>query len=253
MRRWKWRQLDFEAETNWLGEVDESIAGFDANGWEASIWIAHAIYELPDAKTELTYDELHKNRVAAGLEEVHMIGDTNMTELSVATGIPMGVVGRPTEEWVRVSWSELASRTNTSLADQQYPPCFRWFTYKSWPLSLQPPPEGSLDEDSLAALIPHLISASPDDICIATYGLLATAMRYEPGACFQGPISKMPRLVNMDVGTGGSPSNIWAKDRSWFVYTDWDLWGTKVSGPRSLIDQIIADADLETLLWSEAS
>ena len=25
----------------------------------------------------------------------------------------------------------------------------------------------------------------------------------------------------------GSPSNIWPNDHSWFVYTDWDNWGTK--------------------------
>jgi len=39
-------------------------------------------------------------------------------------------------------------------------------------------------------------------------------------------------------------------DRSWFLYTDWDLWGTKVSGSQSLIDELISDPDLETLEWS---
>ena len=39
-------------------------------------------------------------------------------------------------------------------------------------------------------------------------------------------------------------------DRSWFAYTDWDLWGTKASGPESLINKLKADPDLETLGWS---
>ena len=47
----------------------------------------------------------------------------------------------------------------------------------------------------------------------------------------------------------GTPSNFWPSDRSWFVYTDWDLWGTKVSGPAVLINAIRSDPNLETLDW----
>ena len=40
---------------------------------------------------------------------------------------------------------------------------------------------------------------------------------------------------------------IWPRDRSWLVYTDADLWATKVSGSGDLIGRLIADAALETV------
>ena len=39
--------------------------------------------------------------------------------------------------------------------------------------------------------------------------------------------------------------NIWPAAREWFVYTDWDGWGTKVSGPAELIERLAADPELE--------
>jgi hypothetical protein len=44
-----------------------------------------------------------------------------------------------------------------------------------------------------------------------------------------------------------SPSNIWPRDRSWLVYTDWDLRGTKISGDPALMTALAADALLETV------
>ena len=38
-------------------------------------------------------------------------------------------------------------------------------------------------------------------------------------------------------------------DRSWFVYTDWDLWATKDNGPPTLIAALEADAELDTINW----
>ena len=47
----------------------------------------------------------------------------------------------------------------------------------------------------------------------------------------------------------GSPSNIWPDDRSWFVYTDWDLSGTRVSGSEELVASIVADQRLESISY----
>ena len=46
-----------------------------------------------------------------------------------------------------------------------------------------------------------------------------------------------------------TPSNLWPTDKSWFVYTDWDLMATKVSGPAELVAAIEADDELESLRW----
>ena len=69
-----------------------------------------------------------------------------------------------------VRWTEFAARLGASLDNQEVPPCFRWFPQKSWPASMEPPPEGSLDEISLEALMPHLCAASPSDKCVAATG-----------------------------------------------------------------------------------
>jgi hypothetical protein len=42
-------------------------------------------------------------------------------------------------------------------------------------------------------------------------------------------------------------TNLWPVDRSWFVYTDYDLCGTKVSGARDLVDRVLEDPEIETV------
>jgi hypothetical protein len=46
----------------------------------------------------------------------------------------------------------------------------------------------------------------------------------------------------------GSPTNIWPGDNAWFVYTDADLWGTRVSGTDDLIQAITGDDELEAIV-----
>ena len=58
------------------------------------------------------------------------------------------------------------------------------------------------------------------------------------------------QLVDAEAGRFGTPTNWWPSDRSWFVYTDWDLWATKVSGPAALVDSIRKDDWLETIDWA---
>lgn len=55
-----------------------------------------------------------------------------------------------------------------------------------------------------------------------------------------------------DVLAEFSPANLWAEDRSWCLCTDYDLWGTKVAGPPSLIEALLSDAEIEAvrLPWS---
>ncbi|MFJ3786832.1 hypothetical protein [Streptomyces sp. NPDC090093] len=44
-----------------------------------------------------------------------------------------------------------------------------------------------------------------------------------------------------------SPSNLWAKDRSWVLCTDYDLWGTKVAGPPDLINALLNGSEIEAV------
>ena len=49
----------------------------------------------------------------------------------------------------------------------------------------------------------------------------------------------------------GYADQLWPRDRSWFVWTDWDLKGTRLSGSRALGGAARADAVLETVDWLE--
>ncbi|MEM9656289.1 MAG: hypothetical protein AAGA65_29685 [Actinomycetota bacterium] len=171
-------------------------------------------------------------------------------EATTLTGIPGGLVEAPGEEWQRLRWRELAARLGHGLDDNNVPPCFRWFPYKSWPASIRPPAEGSLDADSLASLTEQLKAVTPAGTCFASYGLVAAGANEELPRCFYGPLDAIDVLVDPSMGRHGTPSNFWPDDRSWFVYTDWDLMGTKVSGSRRLIEALSSHADLETILWS---
>ena len=94
---------------------------------------------------------------------------------------------------------------------------------------MERPPEGSLDEISLEALMPHLCAPSAFDECVAAYGLVTGRALDGAVRCFRGPISRLRELIDRSEWRLGSPSNIWPMDRSWFVYTDWELWARRWS------------------------
>ena len=250
-----WVPSDFATEAAWLGGIESGDAwtGFDAAGWDASVWIAHAMWEIPDLPDSYTHDDVYRAQIAAGLEEPLVLPGLehlDLDALTTVTGTSSGMLGRPSSDCKRLRWNELAQRLGEGFDDQTVPPCFRWFSYSSWPASIQPPPEGSLDELSVRCLVPHLLAATPHEICVATYAHLAAGWGDDRWHCYRGPISGLEELVDADDGRVGLPSNVWPPDFSWFVYTDYDLWGTKVSGPKSLIDGLRADSNLETIDWT---
>lgn len=137
-------------------------------------------------------------------------------------------------------------------ADQPLPPCFRWFPISSWPVNIAPPVEGSLDETSMRALLRILAQhsdAADETLCYAFYASLSSG-DFDEQTLFSGPLGAIPDLVNGSDAMLATPSNIWPHDRSWFVYTDWDLWATRVSGSRWLTAEIAATPELEAFTWT---
>ncbi|HEV3379947.1 MAG TPA: hypothetical protein VG142_03015 [Trebonia sp.] len=248
-----------DTELSWLtARADpEDVTGYDAGGWEASTWVLHAMYENPGLPQDVTHDELHLSRLARGLVQPLIIGGLNLDDATTVTGIPLGFVPRPGSPWRRLRWSDYAARAGRVIgAGQPGPPGQHWFPSGSWPASIYPPPEGSLDEVSLDTLLHVLADHSADGAdtaCYAFYAPVATSDFNHP-TLLTGPLRAVRDLVEGErppwLRVQSTPSNFWPHDRSWFAWTDWDLWGTKISGSTGIIDAIQAAPELETVLWA---
>lgn len=84
--------------------------------------------------------------------------------------------GARLEEWQRLSWVGLARRLGITFDDVSFPPCYRWFPYKRWPIRLAPPCEGSMERPDLQGLVDVLTEHS-------------TAGRETPCHCYFTPLS----------------------------------------------------------------
>jgi hypothetical protein len=223
--------------------------GYDAEGWEATTWILHAMFENPDRPADATYDDAEKatSRRRVGrrwrrLRRAERVLDELMDATTV-TGTPLGRTAWPGAGWRRLPWTELGERLGVDPLSSRPGPGS--FPYRSWPLSIAPPGEGSLDREQFRRLVARLGArspAGPDTACVAFYGLLL-GNDLTP-RLYTGRLAELAGLYD-DEAVPGSPSNLWPADRSWLVYTDWDLWGTKVSGDASLIAALEADPELE--------
>lgn len=250
------RVPDQERELAWLLEQPgmDVVTGLDPAGWEDSTWVLHAMYENEQRHGTGTYDDVRLHRVAAG--EGAMVGTLDLDAMTTDPGIPLGSVGRPGPEWTRLTWADLLAREGRSLEDPfAAPPCFRWFTAPSFPLAIQPPPEGSLDLETFAALIDVIASHEPagaDTECFAFMGCLAVDMDPDdPYHLWKGALGDLPTLLDRrDLDYRFTPTNWWPVDRSWFVMTHADLQSTKISGPCGLVDRIRQDLRLETTEWA---
>ena len=243
-----------DVDLAWLVDRTESdnLTGIDAVGWEASTWVLHTMYENPTLPANVTYQERRQQGIALGVIEPLMVGNINLDEDTVLTGIPLGFAAHPGPDWRRLRWREYATRSDRLLGvSEPVPPCYRWFATGSWPINIIPPTEGSLDAESLNAVIRVLAAQSFDGLdtqCFAFYGSVVTN-NYEEQTLLAGSLGSVPDLVATEARFRSTPSNIWPADRSWFIWTDWDLWGTKVSGSWDLIAAIKNDDGLETIDW----
>ncbi len=242
----------------WLTERDGGgggATGFDAIGWESDTWVLHHMYEVPDADPELTHDEVHHEGLESGGVAPSIIGSVNLDEVSVVVGGSLGM-SAPEPGWRRLRWSELAERLSVSLDGHETPPNYRWFPYRSWPSSLQPPNEGSLNSQGLETLVDLLAAFSSggrSTRCVAYYSPLANGARFEEDFVREVALGEIGSVVDRERGRVGTPSNWWPLDRSWMVFTDWDLWGTKVSGPLELVDELRSSRSIECIDWHPSS
>lgn len=228
-----------------VAEGANTYAGYNALGWEVSVWILHAMYENRSLPDSMSHDDVRRAGVVAGEVEPVVIGSVDLDAPPfISTGVTLGRSEWPGVGWERLRWRDLAHRLGVTMFTDWPYPCFRTFPFTTWPANIRPPAEGSLDREQFTRLLEHLQDQTSSEAgeCFALYSPLAVDL--VSAALFHGDL---PELVDLhdsnDVSrNGGSPTNAWPSDHSWFIYTDWDLWGTKVSGSTELIANLLADS-----------
>jgi hypothetical protein len=166
----------------------------------------------------------------------------------------------PKPGWRRLRWAELGTRLNVDpfsrlVMRSEERDGGNAFGFGSWPIRIDPPPEGSLDRGQYLRLVEHLTANTPDDgsTCLAHYGPLATSAFVagregrETRLLYRGHLRDLTTFAT-DERFGGSPTNISPDDCSWLVYTDYDRSATQVSGSAALIDRLTQDSELETVV-----
>lgn len=224
-----------------------SYTGLDGVGWDADAWILHAMYEMQEHATETTYDDIDR---VEGRPSLSRLPD-DMHEVfseSTLTGVVGGLTGWPGSKWTRLRWRDLLTLLNTEPPAEERYPSDQWFPFSSWPVSIAPPGEGSLDREQFLRLLEHLAVASRDGwecTCFAYYATGASG-EWDEDVVYDGRLADLASLIERD-DLRATPSNIWPADRSWLVYTDYDLWATKLSGSAHLIERLEADPELEMM------
>ncbi|MFI6170437.1 hypothetical protein ACIBCN_26895 [Nocardia sp. NPDC051052] len=248
-----WTVADREL-VSWLGTPDTDVGwcGYEIDARPDAAWLLHAMYEHESGATELTYDERWQRRLAAGLAQPTAINGVNLDAKASVPGNDLGRSEHPGPGWRRLRWTELAARVGEPVVEEGKYPSFSSLSGArpggSWRVSIRPPAEGSLDRESWLAMIEVLTAWSPggvDTPCIAYFGPGASG-EFDSGVTVSGPLGDAADLYDHPSGHG-SPSNMWAADRSWITWSDWDLCGTKVAGPTELTEALRAAPDLEAV------
>lgn len=130
------------------------------------------------------------------------------------------------------------------------------------------PRHGQLDPDSFAALLPHLVHATPDPEG-TVFGFWSGHFDVRPGGSsgftqaefdtarytlagrelilLQGNVAAMAEQVTQHPQTVGRfPMVMWPRDRSWYALSEIDFDSTLVGGRTDLIESLINDVKLES-------
>ncbi|SCC10886.1 hypothetical protein GA0061083_2704 [Pseudarthrobacter enclensis] len=242
-------------DLNWLVARSDGVyfTGCDASGWEDSTWILNAFYELPFGGPLPTHDELQKSRIVSGEEEPLIVAGVNVDDVTTSTGGGLGYQRRPATDWQRRTWSEMTARFPQDRPADGPPPCFRWFPVRDFPANIELPAEGSMSEEDFAELVAVLSRHSPTPRCSLYFADVFTWFADPSEApVYEANLLDLPSVLKeaSEDDQVFTPANIWPSDRSWLVYTDYDLWATKVSGSSKLINELRTNSFLETLDWT---
>ncbi|MFI5801389.1 hypothetical protein [Streptomyces sp. NPDC051561] len=245
--------------TDRLAELcgEDGLTGFMPPAMPDAAWVLNAMYEYEPEHQQgpagVSHHEYRQARLADGSIRPSTARDVDLEAVSVATGGGLGRARHPGPGRRRLRWAELARRTGDPVVPDGLMPSYRCFPSVkkkgSWPLTVIPPTEGSLDRETwvqLTSLLAEFSAEGPDTRCLAYYSpLVLGATDFDNLRVHTGRLGDAEILYDHSEADF-SPSNLWAEDRSWVLCTDYDLWATKVAGPPALIDALLNDS------WTEA-
>lgn len=249
------------AETGWLRELadDDGLTGFMPPAMPDAAWVLHSMYEHelgPTARSYVAYRRAFLNRdetgpeIIPGLDPAEVFADPSYTSAA-----PTGE--HPGPRWRRLRWAELSRRTGDPVAAEGSLPGHRSFPSlragmsAGWQVGIKAPSEGSLGRADWNQLVDILVEhgpQGPDTPCVAYYSpLLRMAEDFDNLHVRAGRLADAKALYDHPEEEFSSPSNLWARDRSWVLCTDYDLWATKVAGPAPLVAALLDDSVIEAV------
>ncbi|MFJ4777670.1 hypothetical protein [Streptomyces sp. NPDC088762] len=242
------------SETDWLTELcGDGTTGFEPPRRPDAAWVLNAMYEHTGGIVGISHHEARQAALAAGALRPDRLGDIDL-ELGTATGGGLGRAEHPGPQYRRLRWAELSARCGDPMVPEGKYPSLHCFpsakSADSRPIGIRPPTEGSLDRPTWDRLVDLLIahgSSGPDTRCLAYYNpLMLRDVDFDNLHVRAGRLGDAHALYE-NPEADFSPSNLWAEDRSWIVYTDYDLWATKVAGPEHLVEALLRDPVIEAV------
>ena len=227
-------------DPDWTGNV---VGQCIPRVFQAYCKLFHPIHEDPSIRShDVTWDEEKRANPAPIENEPGKKALAAILSDSVLVARCSGV--EETQD-ARVMWQSLAKRQGLVFHPEFNPESFRKaFETGSWPRYLLGPAEGTLDRKTCEALISIL---KPFSHAQTIYFRFSDYL-----------INDLPHLYSGDLGDltafltkpnfGGTPECWWPEDRSWCIYTDWDLTFTLIGGSKALVETCIAHSVLECIV-----
>lgn len=243
-------------DTQWMRQPlgqDHLGTGLPAPWMPAGVRILHAIWESPRRSSETSHHQARADAVASGEIESLFVGGVNLEEVGTSTGVAL-TMETPPEGWHRLRWASVASRLGIDLDGTQgvLERQLRPFTIESsWPVSVLPPPMGTLDPLSLRKIADALAGLHDGQ----TVAYSNRDEWFGDGGFSRGTVRE---VLELSLERDYSPTNWWAEDESWLVWTDYGLQTSAFFGTARVVEIVASIPDLEVLpyanvWWPEGS
>lgn len=224
---------------DWSGNV---VAQCMPQVFEACCKLFHPIHEDASIRTRtVTWDEEKRATPTPVETEPGKKALAAILSDSLLVGRRSGV---EEPQGNRVLWHTLAERYGLVFHPEFNPESFRKaFPTGSWPRYLLGPAEGTLDRKTCEALISVL---KPFSHSQTIYFRFSDYLMNDLPHLYSGDFGDLTAFLTKP-HFGGTPEYWWPGDRSWCVFTDWDLAFTLIGGSRAIVEACVTHPKLECM------